>query len=36
VHEVTDRRAYLPGVLLAVRAVRGLRELVVGLDALLG
>jgi 4-hydroxy-tetrahydrodipicolinate reductase len=36
VHEVTDRRAYLPGVLLAVRAVRGLRELAVGLDALLG
>jgi 4-hydroxy-tetrahydrodipicolinate reductase len=35
VHEVTDRRAYLPGVLLAVRAVRGLRELAVGLDALL-
>lgn len=35
VHEVTDRRAYLPGVLLAVRSVRGLRELVVGLDALL-
>lgn len=36
VHEVTDRRAYLPGILLAVRSVRGLRELVVGLDALLG
>ena len=34
-HEVTDRRAYLPGVMLAVRAVRGLRELVVGLDTLL-
>ena len=35
VHHVDDRRAYLPGVLLAVRAVRGLDRLVVGLDALL-
>jgi 4-hydroxy-tetrahydrodipicolinate reductase len=34
-HRVTDRRAYMPGLLLAVRAVRGLRQLVVGLDGLL-
>jgi len=34
-HEVTDRRAYLPGVLLAVRSVRGLTGLSVGLDGLL-
>jgi 4-hydroxy-tetrahydrodipicolinate reductase len=34
-HRVTDRRAYMPGLLLAVRAVRGLRHLVVGLDGLL-
>jgi 4-hydroxy-tetrahydrodipicolinate reductase len=35
-HVVTDRRAYLPGVLLAVRRVRGLRGLHVGLEAVLG
>lgn len=35
VHRVDDRRAYLPGVLLALRRVRGLDGLVVGLDALL-
>jgi 4-hydroxy-tetrahydrodipicolinate reductase len=34
-HDVTDRTAYVPGVLLAVRAVRGLRRLVVGLEGLL-
>jgi 4-hydroxy-tetrahydrodipicolinate reductase len=34
-HLVTDRRAYMPGLLLAVRSVRGLRQLVVGLDGLL-
>jgi len=34
-HVVSDRRAYLPGVLLAVRRVRELRGLHVGLDALL-
>jgi 4-hydroxy-tetrahydrodipicolinate reductase len=35
-HVVRDRRAYLPGVLLAVRRVRELRGLHVGLEALLG
>ena len=35
-HVVSDRRAYLPGVLLAVRRVRGLRGLHVGLEAVLG
>jgi len=35
-HVVTDRRAYLPGVLLAVRRVRSLRGLHVGLEAMLG
>ena len=35
-HVVSDRRAYLPGVLLAVRRVRALQGLHVGLDALLG
>jgi 4-hydroxy-tetrahydrodipicolinate reductase len=34
-HVVSDRRAYLPGVLLAVRRVRGLQGLHVGLDVLL-
>jgi len=34
-HVVHDRRAYLPGVLLAVLRVRGLRGLQVGLDGLL-
>lgn len=34
-HVVRDRRAYLPGVLLAVRRVRGLPGLHVGLDDLL-
>ena len=34
-HVVHDRRAYLPGVLLAVRRVRALRGLHVGLDGLL-
>ena len=35
-HHVGDRRAYLPGVLLAVRGVRDLDGLSVGLDVLLG
>ena len=35
VHEVTDRTAYMPGLLLAVRAVRDLDGLVVGLERLL-
>jgi 4-hydroxy-tetrahydrodipicolinate reductase len=35
VHEVTDRRAYLPGVLLALRRVSTLDRLLVGLDAVL-
>jgi dihydrodipicolinate reductase len=35
IHEVEDRRAFMPGVLLAVQAVRGLHELVIGLDGLL-
>lgn len=34
-HLVTDRRAYLPGILLAVRSVRDLVGLHVGLDALI-
>jgi len=34
-HEVRDRRVYMPGLLLAVRAVAGLRGLSVGLDMLL-
>lgn len=34
-HEVRDRRAYMPGLLLALRAVLGLRGLHVGLDSLL-
>ncbi|MGQ0551960.1 MAG: 4-hydroxy-tetrahydrodipicolinate reductase [Planctomycetota bacterium] len=34
-HAVSDRRAYWPGIVLALRRVRGLRGLVVGLDALL-
>jgi 4-hydroxy-tetrahydrodipicolinate reductase len=34
-HVVHDRRAYLPGVLLAVRRVRALRGLHVGLEELL-
>jgi len=35
-HDVCDRRAFVPGVLLAIRHVRELGGLVVGLDALLG
>lgn len=34
-HDVLDRRSYLPGVLLAVRAARGRPGLTVGLEALL-
>ena len=34
-HRVTDRAAYVPGILLALRRVGALDELVVGLDALL-
>jgi len=34
-HQVTDRRAYLPGIWLALRQVRGLSGLVRGLDGLL-
>ncbi len=34
-HEVRDRAAFLPGLLLALRAAPGLRGLHVGLDALL-
>jgi 4-hydroxy-tetrahydrodipicolinate reductase len=35
-HDVTSREAYVPGVLLAVRAIRQHRGLVYGLDRLLG
>jgi 4-hydroxy-tetrahydrodipicolinate reductase len=35
-HDSFDRTAYMPGVLLAVRAVRDRPGLTVGLDALLG
>lgn len=34
-HDVTDRSAYVPGVLLAIRRVRRLRGLVQGLESLL-
>ncbi len=34
-HDVRDREAYAPGILLAIRAVAGLRELRIGLDSLL-
>ena len=34
-HDSLDRRCFMPGVLLAVRRVSGLKELVVGLEALL-
>jgi 4-hydroxy-tetrahydrodipicolinate reductase len=35
-HETTSRECFIPGVLLAARAVRGLRGLTYGLDKLLG
>jgi len=36
-HDTTDRASFMPGVLLAVRGVRGLeRQVTVGLEALLG
>jgi 4-hydroxy-tetrahydrodipicolinate reductase len=35
-HDATSREAYVPGVLLAVRAIRGRRGLIYGLDPLLG
>ncbi len=35
-HDTMDRTAFMPGVLLAVRAVGGLRGVVVGLESLLG
>jgi 4-hydroxy-tetrahydrodipicolinate reductase len=35
-HDATSREAYVPGVLLAVRAIREHRGLVYGLDPLLG
>jgi 4-hydroxy-tetrahydrodipicolinate reductase len=35
-HDVTSREAYVPGVLLAVRAILGRRGLIYGLDPLLG
>ena len=34
-HDSYDRRSFMPGVLLAVRRVRGLKGLVVGLENLL-
>ncbi len=34
-HDVTSRESYMPGVLLAVKKVVGIRELVVGLDKLM-
>jgi len=34
-HDSTDRRSFMPGVLLAIRRVRGLSGLVVGLEHLL-
>ncbi len=35
-HDSYDRTSFMPGVLMAVKAVRGLRGLTVGLDQLLG
>jgi 4-hydroxy-tetrahydrodipicolinate reductase len=35
-HDVTDRSAYVPGILLAIRSVAGLRGVTVGLETLLG
>jgi 4-hydroxy-tetrahydrodipicolinate reductase len=35
-HDSYDRTSFMPGVLLAVRAVAGRPGLTVGLDALLG
>ena len=35
-HDSYDRRSFMPGVLLAVRAVAGRPGLTVGLEALLG
>jgi len=35
-HDSTDRTSFMPGVLLAIRAVRGRPGLTVGLDSLLG
>ena len=35
-HDATSREAYVPGVLLAVRAILGRRGLIYGLDPLLG
>ena len=34
-HDSVDRRSFMPGVLLAIRRVRGLNGLVVGLEHLL-
>ncbi len=34
-HDSTDRRSFMPGVLLAIRRVRGLKGLVIGLENLL-
>ena len=35
-HDSLDRTSFMPGVLLAVKAVRSLPGLTVGLDAVLG
>jgi 4-hydroxy-tetrahydrodipicolinate reductase len=35
-HDTTGRDSFMPGVLMAARAVMGLDHLVVGLDELLG
>jgi 4-hydroxy-tetrahydrodipicolinate reductase len=35
-HDTTDRSAFIPGVLMAIRAVAERPGLTVGLDALLG
>jgi 4-hydroxy-tetrahydrodipicolinate reductase len=34
-HDTSDRDAYLPGILLAIRKVRSLKNLVYGLERLL-
>lgn len=34
-HDSNDRRSFMPGVMLAVRKVRGLKGLTVGLESLL-
>jgi 4-hydroxy-tetrahydrodipicolinate reductase len=34
-HDSTDRSAYLPGVMLAIRKIKSISGLVIGLEALM-